>query len=135
MCIQLIHFSGSAGAEALLLIALMSYLDAATVAMVTIRIDKGVHILCVLHIQGILARAQRQTLPTQLTCNVRTFKSGTEPFRKLTEMWRLNPDHHVSSWNSETVTQPRVVLLQHSLAHALDCQGLYNLTISWYNDK
>lgn len=36
----------------------MSNLDVATVAMVTIKVDKGVQILCVLYIRGLLAKEQ-----------------------------------------------------------------------------
>lgn len=45
----------------------MSCLDVASVAMVTIRVDKGVQILCVLYIQGLLAKEQWQTLFTGFT--------------------------------------------------------------------
>lgn len=64
MCIQLIQFSKCCCLKSLLLIALMSCPDVASVAMVTIRIDKGVQILCGLCIQGFLAKKQWQTLFT-----------------------------------------------------------------------
>ena len=50
----------------LLLIALMSCLDVATVAMVTIKIDKGAQSLCALHIHGLCSQAALQQLEVEL---------------------------------------------------------------------
>lgn len=89
-CSQLLHFSGSAGAETHSLMALTGCLDAATVAMVTM-LDKTGSRFFVFSTYRVFCQSRRGTF--YLPDSQEAWQRRRQEFSVQTEVWRLDSNY------------------------------------------